>query len=208
MTVIKGTTANHEILKDWANNIKISTQPQLFPVINLIKIGSKTIVEIIVQEFPVKPVAYKGRYFKRVGASNHKITIEEIVEMQLYSINSSFDSFIVDTKLSDLNNTFISDFFIRLQKLGRLSLTNSNALNLNKLGLLKDSKATFASLLLFGNHTTGIHIGRFKAADVIIDDVLIKSPLFAALDEAMVVIKKNISVRFEFTGELQRTEKW
>ena len=47
------------------------------------------------QEYPVKPVACKGRYFKRHGASNHQLTSDEIVELKLKSLNASFDSFAV-----------------------------------------------------------------------------------------------------------------
>ena len=77
---------------------------------------------------------------------------------------------------------------------------------MKQIGLLKQDKITFAALLLFGEHNTGIHIGRFKSADIIIDDILIKSPLVVAIDEAMTFIKKSISLRYDFTGDLRRKE--
>ncbi|WP_146260793.1 hypothetical protein [Breznakibacter xylanolyticus] len=40
------------------------------------------------------------------------------------------------------------------------------------------------------------------------DDIMIKSPLLTAVEEAMHFIQKNIQVRFEFDGHLQRIEKW
>jgi len=49
---------------------------------------------------------------------------------------------------------------------------------------------------------------RFKTNDTIIDDILIKSPLVAAVEEALDFIKKSISLRYEFTGELRRKEIW
>ena len=156
----------------------------------------------------MKPVSYKGRYYKRIGASNHLINTDEIAEMQLFSINSSFDAFIVDMSLSELDKTLIDNFFDRIKRAGRLKLTDDNINNLNKIGLFKNRKPTYASFLLFGNHNTGIHIGRFKTPDIIIDDLFIKSPLITAVDEAMAAIKKNINVRFNFTGELQRKEIW
>lgn len=159
---IKGVSVNAELLKDWTNKIKIATQPQLFPVINPIDVDGKTIVEIAINEFPLKPVSYKGRYYKRIGASNHLINTDEIAEMQLFSINSLFDAFIVDSNLSELDKTLIDDFFDRIKRIGRLKLSDDNVSNLNKLGLFKNGKPTYASFLLFGNHNTGIHIGRFK----------------------------------------------
>ena len=50
-------------------------------------------------------------------------------------------------------------------------------LNLRKIGLVRGEQLTFAALLLFGEHQTGIHIGRFKTPDVIVDDILIKIPI-------------------------------
>lgn len=80
--------------------------------------------------------------------------------------------------------------------------------NLEKLRFTIHQQATLAALLLFGNHSTNIHIGRFKSADTIMDDIMIKSPFLTAVEEAMHFIQKNIQVRFEFDGHLQRIEKW
>jgi len=205
---IKGVTISEETLKEWINAIKQATQPQIFPEITFFEKEGKTLVAVRVQEYPIKPVCCKGRYFKRVGASNHLIPLDEIVEMQLYSINSSFDSFKVSQTPDDLNMDLVANFFRNTGNAGRISLHNDPVLNLRKIGLLKDDQLTFAALLLFGEHQTGIHIGRFKSPDVIIDDILIRSPLVIAVDEAMTFIKKNLSLRYDFTGELRRKETW
>ena len=205
---VKGISVTEEIIKEWTNEIKQATQPQIFTQINIIEIHNKTIVSITVQEYPVKPVSCKGKFYKRTGASNHLITVNKIVEMQLYSLNSSFDSFTVPQTISDLQAELTEKFFKQLGNTGRIKLYEDPLMNLKKIGLIKDGHLTFAALLLFGEHNTGIHIGRFKTPDVIIDDILIKSPLIDAVDEAMTFIKKNISLRYDFTGELRRKETW
>ncbi len=205
---ISGVNANAETIKDWANLIKQATQPQIFPEINTYIVEGKTIVVVKVQEYPIKPVSCKGKYFKRVGASNHLVPLDEIVEMQLYSINSSFDSFKVNQPVSDLDMDLLKKYFGQIENTGRIILNDDPLVNLRKTGLLRENQPTFAALLLFGEHHTGIRIGRFKTPDVIIDDILIKSPLTIAVDEAMTFIKKNISLRYEFTGELRRKEIW
>ncbi len=206
--ILKGVTVNGEILKEWVNSIKQATQPQIFPEINTCIVHGKTIVAIKVQEYPIKPVSCKGKYFKRVGASNHLVPLDEIVEMQLYSINSSFDSFKVQQTTADLNMDLVVNFFGQLGNTGRITLHDNPLVNLQKIGLISNNQLTFAALLLFGEHQTGIHIGRFKTPDVIIDDIMIKSPLVTAVDEAMTFIKKSISLRYDFTGELRRKETW
>ena len=205
---ITGVNANEETIKDWMNSIKLSTQPQLFPSMNRINVNDKTVVEMSVPEYPLKPVSYKGRYYKRSGASNHLVPLNEIVEMQLNSLNSSFDSFPVSESIEDLSQGAIASYFREVKSRGRIELTDDNRLNLEKTGFIRNGKPTFASLLLFGDHKTGIHIGRFKTPAVIIDDILIHAPLVNAIDDAMNFIKKNISVAFEFTNDTRRVEKW
>jgi ATP-dependent DNA helicase RecG len=55
------------------------------------EIDSKTIVAIEVKEYPIKPIAYKHRYYKRVKNSNHLMNLDEIANEHLKSINSSWD---------------------------------------------------------------------------------------------------------------------
>jgi len=205
---VKGVTVNGEILKEWVNTIKQATQPQIYPEIIPMLVDGKTVVAVKVQEYPIKPVSCKGKYFKHVGASNHQVSIDEIVEMQLYSLNSSFDSFVVPQTLADLDKKLIVKFFWQLGNSGRITLSDDPLLNLRKIGLVRGEQLTFAALLLFGEHQTGIHIGRFKTPDVIVDDILIKTPFVDGVDEAMTFIKKNISLRYDFTGELRRKETW
>ena len=91
---------------------------------------------------------------------------------------------------------------------GRVNLGDDLLTNLTKLKLIQDGRPTLAAMLLFGNHGYTLHIGRFKAADTIIDDLLIKTPLTTALDEAMIFIKKHINLSYDFDGSLQRKERW
>jgi len=204
---IVGVDVNDEVLKDWLNQIKMHTQPQILPEMLVIKYLNKKIVEIKVQEYPIKPVSVKGRYYKRIGASNHQILAEEIAQIYMQSINSSFDSVLLNETIEDLDLSLINEYFNEVKQKGRISISNNNIDNLKKLGFIKD-KITFAALLLFGNHNTGIHIGRFKSPSTIIDDIIIKEPLVEAINLAMNFIKKNIRLGFEFTGEIQRKEKW
>ena len=44
-----------------------------------------------IQEFPIKPVALKGKYYKRVANSNHSLSTSEVVNMHLQSFNTSWD---------------------------------------------------------------------------------------------------------------------
>lgn len=205
---IRGIDVTDEILKEWINRIKQSTQPQLFPSFKVFKLESKDVLEIKVKEYSLKPVSCRGKYIKRIGASNHFLSSDEIVEMRLQSTNSSYDTILLDDGVDEIDNDLISLFYNTIKNRGKTTVANDEINTLKKLGFIKNEKITLAALLLFGNHKTNIHVGRFKTATHIIDDRVIRTPLISAVNEVMEFIKKNISLGYEFKGDLQRVEKW
>ena len=58
---VVGTVCGDESLQIWANEIKQNTSPAIIPSIESFSHQNKTVVCIRVDEFPVKPVAYKDR---------------------------------------------------------------------------------------------------------------------------------------------------
>ena len=48
--------------------------------------------------------------FMIAASSNHLLTTDEIVELKLQSINSSFDSFVVDGEIDQLNQDVLGRF--------------------------------------------------------------------------------------------------
>ncbi len=192
----------------YLNQIKVATYPQIIPHITLIDIKGKNILVFEINEYPVKPIAYKNRYYKRVKNSNHLLSIEEIVDLQQQSLNISYDAYPLNESLKSLNRSLMEMFIKKASATGRVNLRDDLLTNLTKLKLIQNHKPTLAALLLFGNHGYSLHIGRFKAADTIIDDLLLKAPLITALDEAMIFIKKHINLSYDFDGSLQRKERW
>jgi ATP-dependent DNA helicase RecG len=78
---VVGTGRGDESLQVWANEIKQNTSPSIIPAVEKVRLKDKTVVCICVDEFPVKPVAFKDRYYRRVANSNHRMTL---TEMALY----------------------------------------------------------------------------------------------------------------------------
>ena len=206
--LILGIDVNNEIIKNWQNQIKLLTTPSLFPDIKIMTIQNKTIAVVLVQEHPLKPVSIKGRYIKRLGSSNHLISTDEIVMFQLSSFNISYDS-IVSKSENQLNYESVNRFITLIKQSGRYKVEGNYDVTLNKLGILRNGKLTFAGEALFNNPGVAIHIGRFKTKDIIIDDILIKKSLIDSIEDAISFIKKNISVAFEFDDEkTRRNDKW
>ncbi len=195
---IIGVDLNKESTQNWINEVKQKTSPSIIPELIEFRVNEKVIVVFSVVEYPIKPIAYQGRYYARKNNSNHLLTVDEIVEFRFSSLNLSFDSYLVRTKFDELDIKSIQKFIDLTKDTGKFSFTGNALFDLNKLGLLNDGNVTRAAELLFGNHQTCIHLGRFRNKTTIIDDVIIKEPLVLALDLAMTFIKKNIQVEYEF----------
>ncbi|MDO8952056.1 MAG: putative DNA binding domain-containing protein [Draconibacterium sp.] len=205
---ISGVEVNHEILKEWINQVKTVTQPSLVTDYEIMEVDFKQIVVFNIAEFPIKPVSVRGRYYKRIGASNHQLSADEIVELRFTSINFSFDSYFVERSFEELDKEALSAFSKKIEQTGRFKVSQETQTDLEKLGFISKGKLTRAAELLWGTHNTSIHIGRFKTPDMILDDIVIRSPLIIAVDEAMEFVKKNIGLGYEFTGDLQRKNRW
>ena len=64
---VAGIETGKETIQKWLNDIKLKTQPSIIPTISQHTLHDKTYLKIQVQEFPIKPVAYRGRYYKRIS---------------------------------------------------------------------------------------------------------------------------------------------
>ena len=203
-----GIDVGPETEQRYLNEIKVSTYPQIIPHIKRFEIRGQKILVFEINEYPIKPVAYKNRYYKRIGNSNHVLSLDEIVNLQQESLNLSFDAYPLKADLSSLDQEGMDRFFEKVNATGRSNLRDDPLSNLAKLKIIQDGGATLAAMLLFGNHGYSIHLGRFKSPDTIIDDLLLKEPLPVAIEEAMIFIKKHINLSFDFDGSLKRKETW
>ena len=206
---VLGLSITEETIQKWINEIKQSTEPSVFPDFQIVEFNGKLLVIAYVDEFPLKPVSYKGRYFTRKMNSNHVLSADEIVELRFVSLNYSFDAFEVLTSFEELDNEALRYFKKRISESGRFKPSDNLVNDFEKLGFIKKGKLTRAAELLFGTHHTSIHLGRFKSHSTIIDDVVIRGPLIIAVEEALDFIKRNIALGYEFGGDgLKRKDRW
>lgn len=204
----RGIHIGAETIQRYQNEIKVATYPQLLPKISIDKVEGKETLVFEIGEYPVKPVSYKNRYYKRLHNSNHIMSLEEIVDLQQQSLSLSYDAYPAGSSLSDLNENLIQQFFEKVNHRGRISLMDDLITNFVKLKLIRDGKLTIAANLLFGEPDFTIRVGRFKSEATIIDDIVIASPLFSAVDEALIFIKKHINLSYYFDGDRARGERW
>lgn len=101
--VLCGLAVGPETVQRYLNEIKVATYPQLMPKILLEKRSGTSLLVFEISEYPVKPVAYKNRYYKRAHNSNHLLMLEEIVALQQQSLLISFDACFAQVATADLD---------------------------------------------------------------------------------------------------------
>jgi ATP-dependent DNA helicase RecG len=105
------------------------------------------VIEFKIPEYPIKPVACRGKYFKRIENSNYQMSLSEISDMYLKTLNLSWDYYIdnqhsLDNISLDKINRFIAK---RLQGDNREDPLHL----LQKYELMREGSITNAAYLLF-----------------------------------------------------------
>ncbi|MDR3246402.1 MAG: putative DNA binding domain-containing protein [Prevotellaceae bacterium] len=207
---VNGFVIGEESIQQWLNEIKTKTQPSIIPDAEVIDYKGSNVVEFSVPEFPVKPVACRGRYFKRVKNSNHQLSPIEISDMSMASLQVSWDAYPAhNVSLEDLDMRKVEKFIDKVNSVGRFSLEGAPVECLEKLRLIGKDKVSNAAVLLFAKEgsTYNIHLGRFKTPSMIIDDRMLRLTLFDAVEETQKYLISQMKVAFEVTGKTtQRTE--
>ncbi|MBT3368711.1 MAG: winged helix-turn-helix transcriptional regulator [Nitrospina sp.] len=203
-----GLYVGPETEQQYLNEIKVGTYPQVMPHATLHEIDQKSVLVFEINEYPIKPVSFKNRYYKRVKNSNHTLSLDEIVDLQQQSLNVSYDAHPLKENPASLDRSLMIRFMEKATATGRVNLQDDLFTNLIKLRLIQSGSPTLAAMLLFGNHGYAVHAGRFKGAETIIDDLYTKAPLWILMDEVMVFVKKHINLSYHFDGSLQRKERW
>jgi ATP-dependent DNA helicase RecG len=165
-----------------------------------------------VPEYPIKPVACRGRYFKRVGNANPLMTTSDVVKAHLSTLKSSWDSYVDELHTeADISFDKVQAFIERINRLREAPLLDDPLALLRKFELLREGRITHAAFLLFMAGETcssAIELGRFQTPTLIKDGARLKTDFFAEVEGVMAFIKKYINKAYIIKGEPQREERW
>ena len=206
-----GVSLNTESIQNWLNEIKIKTSPSIIPDTEIITIGLKKIVMFSIQEFPIKPVALKGKYYKRVANSNHSLSTSEVVNMHLQSFNTSWD-YHTNSQFSikDISFEKVQHAIDRLNRSG-VRITEDPLSFLIKCDLVREGLITNAAYLLFKKEDsvlTTIELGRFQSEIIIKDSARTKADILIQIEQVMDFVLKHINKEVIITGQAHNTQKW
>ena len=209
---ITGITLVQETLPQFINEIKGKTSPSVIPDTEVIDLeNGKKVVVLYVQEYPIKPVAFQGKYYKRVSASNHLLSVNEVANMHLQTMNTSWDA-CADSlhNLDDISLDNVQSCIEIMRKKG-MTILESPYNFLLKYNLLRNEQLTNAAYLMFKTNDsfeTTIELGRFQSHITIKDTARTKSNIITQVDEVIGFVKKHINCELIITGEPQHIEKW
>jgi len=210
-SVIKGVVLGKESISQWINEIKSKTAPQIIPETKTVFLDNKAIVLMSVHEYPVKPVSTRGRYFKRVKNSNHLLSVSEVVDLHLQSLNSSWDAYPDPVHAVDDISIDKVQEAIETMTRNHLTIVENPLSFLAKYNLLRENKLTNAAYLLFKRNETAdttIELGRFQTEIIIKDSRRSKSDVIAQIEQVLEFVKKHINKEVIITGISRNTQKW
>ncbi|MCE5178555.1 MAG: putative DNA binding domain-containing protein [Porphyromonadaceae bacterium] len=210
--VISGVSLNNESVQQWVNEIKSKTSPSLIPDFDIKEVENKSIVLLSIPEYPVKPVSVRGKYYKRVGNSNHLMSTAEVTDLYMRTMQYSWDAYPYPGKtIEDLDMDKIERFANRINEKGRLRISGTPVEIISKMNLVKDGNPTNGAMLLFAKTPLmyDIHAGRLKTSDVILDDRIIRNTLYEAVEETMKYIMSHLKVSYKISSEtvIQTTQR-
>lgn len=209
---ITGVSISQETVQNWVNEVKTKTIPILIPDVEIVEIeSSKHIVVFTIQEYPIKPVSFRGRYLKRNHNSNILLSVNEVVDIHLKTFNSSWDY--------HTNNDFKKDniSFEKVQTaIDRINISGKNIIEdplsfLFKKDLIREGLITNAAYLLFTSKEsifTTIELGRFQTDIIIKDSARTKNDIISQVEEVIDFVKKHINKEIVITSSPQNIEKW
>jgi ATP-dependent DNA helicase RecG len=147
---VKGVDIGKETIQNWVNEVKNKTSPQIIPDAEVIDMQEKTVIVFSVTEYPIKPVSLKGRFYKRNGNSNHLMTIDEIANEHLKTINTSWDFYIDPNHTTDeISFDKVSRFIHKIEQRTQSEIQIAPQEFLSKMEIIREGKLTFGGFLLF-----------------------------------------------------------
>ena len=209
---IKGTQVAKETVQNWINEVKQYTSQAIIPDAETIKITGKNIVVLSVQESPIKPVACKGRYYRRIKNANHQLNVSEVADMHLRTFNTSWDYHTDEFHTKrDISLKKVKAFIQRANANREVPIQDDPMTVLRKLEFIRDNKITYACFLLFmaeESSLSTIELGRFQTPIIIKDDSRLKTDLFTEVEGVMAFVRKHINKAIIVTGRPQHEERW
>lgn len=170
------------------------------------------------------PVAYRGRYYRRVGNTTQEVPPEELGYFLMQRSHISWEAMPSTFDIDTIDREQVEHFIqLAQERLPQISKIEETVSILQKLQLLTDGQPTQAAILLFAKTESfpvlmpRVHMGRFKDSITILDNKFVSGSLFQQLEQVMQLFRQYLQVRYEIPTQagdktgieaIQRREIW
>jgi len=201
-----GVQIGQSTIEDLVNKIKLNTDPPQYPGIRVIGPEMSAVIEIGIEQNPIKPVWAFGRPMKRVGKTNQRIKRDEAQRLLEVSTGRTWDCYeCPEFADRDVDKKAVRDFLRRADAEQSTPIGNV----MKNLRLLADRKYTNAAVLLFGKNPERFFVeaqlkcARFKGVDSVefLDEQTFEGPVLTQLENAMVFVMRNTQRSLKITGK-------
>ncbi|WP_281324276.1 ATP-binding protein [Flavobacterium sp. IMCC34518] len=202
-----------ESVQQWTNEIKNKTIPSIIPDVAVEEMDGLSVLVFSIQEFPIKPVAFKGRYYKRVKNANYQMNLQEISDLHLKTFNSSWDYYpSPHYDLGSIDLDKVNRFIESSNGIRETQIQDDPLTVLRKFEMLKENgQIANACHLLFSKNEVfdaTISIGRFSTETSIKDSIVLRSDLFTEVEATLAFVRKHMNKNYIITGDPKREERW
>ncbi len=119
---IRGITIGKETLRDVSNRISQATEPRAVLDVASVDVEGKSVLLVHISEASIKPVAVRGRCYKRVGNSNRVMSPQEIAQMHLNATGQTWDQLLVTRAgLDDIDKKKVEWYLTRRETIRNVS---------------------------------------------------------------------------------------
>ena len=211
---IVGVEIGKETVQHWISEVKNKTTPQLVPDVEIITIENKQIAQFSIAEYPIKPVSIKGRCYKRVANSSQLMSVSEVANMHLQTMNVSWDFYPSSHyTINDIDLPKVESLMQRIRKRNPLFNIESASEFLRKYELQKDDGTiSNGCYLLFckgQSMYTTVQMGLFADEITIKDDDTLQTDILSQVDDIMLFIRKHINKAIIITStQTENIERW
>lgn len=150
---VVGVDIGQSTLENLANDIRQNTDPRQGPSVAVDKRDKREVICLYVPESGDKPVAAFGVPYKRVGPSNHRLSMTEVRQLIAETGVGRWESHICNrATMADISRDTIAKFLDMARGAGRLDdlTTEASEETLRRLGVASDDGLQNAAIALFG----------------------------------------------------------
>ena len=211
---IKNFIIGKESVQKWINEIKTKTQPYIIPDWEIVDYAGSEVVEFSIQEYPIKPVSTRGKYYKRIGNANYLLSTGEVANMHLQTVNSSWDYYPRPNKtLADISLAKVEKAMKIMRKRNDNFEFETPVEYLAKSELLlSNNRISNGCFLMFSegeNLYTTIQMGHFQDDITIKDDVTNFDDVLTQVDEVMSFVRKHINKELIISDkQVENIQRW